>query len=454
MKYSQYYLYFLCLLPTFIQAQGGLLISSGTKVVVNGNPQIVINDGDFTNNGDFSAGNSTVQLTGDAATEHSTIGGAAITLFNNLTIAKTTNNTRLDFDIQMNGDLQMDGGLLILNNSDIELGGIILGETEATRVTGPDGGAIIKTVTLNMPTAENPGNLGLEITSASNLGSTTIRRSHIQQVNESGKSIFRYFQISPANNSNLAATLRMHYFNAELDGLVENSLLLWQYHNSAWSSLGADSNDAGQNWVETSGVAALHNLTLAMDMNPPLPIELLDFQAVVNENKQVDLYWTTSSEIDNDFFTIERSKDGTQFYPVAEIDGAGNSFQPLTYQTIDKNPFTGTSYYRLKQTDFDGTFTYSDIRAVHLQLDQSFSVFPNPMNEILHVVGNGSISGKASIELVDALGDIKYSRQLDMSKQVNSLQIPEVAGLMAGTYFLIIRMADGTYTYKLMKMSE
>jgi len=82
------------------------------------------------------------------------------------------------------------------------------------------------------------------------------------------------------------------------------------------------------------------------------------------DTTNIELYWVTSNEINNDYFTIEKSNDGINFEIVEIILGAGNSDILLEYSFVDKNPINGISYYRLKQTDFDGKFEYSDIISV------------------------------------------------------------------------------------------
>jgi len=90
-----------------------------------------------------------------------------------------------------------------------------------------------------------------------------------------------------------------------------------------------------------------------------LPIKLGYFDATFNTTtKTVDLNWLTETEINNEFFTIEKSKDGVTFEVVGTLKGAGNSNEARSYSTKDFYPFYGTSYYRLKQTDFDGQFEY------------------------------------------------------------------------------------------------
>ncbi|MEQ8475626.1 MAG: T9SS type A sorting domain-containing protein [Fulvivirga sp.] len=113
--------------------------------------------------------------------------------------------------------------------------------------------------------------------------------------------------------------------------------------------------------------------------NGALPIELLAFSAVVNKAR-VELEWSTSSEINNDFFTIERSSDGLSFESVATVTGAGNSSETLNYSFVDRSPLFGKSYYRLKQTDFDGASeTFAPIAVNFTSLISGNITFTNPV---------------------------------------------------------------------------
>ena len=100
-----------------------------------------------------------------------------------------------------------------------------------------------------------------------------------------------------------------------------------------------------------------------VDESNPLPIELIRFVGACNDG-QVEVSWTTASETNNDYFTVQRSLDGISFEDVTIIDGAGNSNSIINYAAIDYSPYGGTSYYRLKQTDFDGNSKHSDLVAV------------------------------------------------------------------------------------------
>ncbi len=126
-------------------------------------------------------------------------------------------------------------------------------------------------------------------------------------------------------------------------------------------------------------------------LNTSLPVELLDFQAVADQRENiVNLHWSTATESNNDYFTIEKSADSQEWEDVLSIPGAGTSAQRLDYAGADKNPFPGLSYYRLRQTDFDGQFSYSPIKQVTLGDGPSkeLSLYPNPAQDQIVIVGS------------------------------------------------------------------
>lgn len=136
----------------------------------------------------------------------------------------------------------------------------------------------------------------------------------------------------------------------------------------------------------------------------PLPIELISFKAEAINNDYIQLDWATASEINNDFFTIERSIDGQHWQEVNKIVGAGNSSSILSYSEVDNNPYDGVSYYRLKQTDFDGQFEYSQIISVNIQqlVNSQVEIYPNPATN--QFIIKGSSSELEEIVLYNTLG--------------------------------------------------
>jgi len=168
----------------------------------------------------------------------------------------------------------------------------------------------------------------------------------------------------------------------------------------------------------------------------PLPIELISFDAKANDQNNVELLWQTAAEINNDFFTIEKSKDAESWKEVSTIDGAGNSSEKLSYKSIDERPYSGISYYRLKQTDFDGKFTYSPIEVVTLDRleENQINIYPNPGTDLMTIEGN-------KVELAEfALFNI-YGQNVTASlKMINQNS--------SGITIDISRLSNGIYTLK------
>lgn len=122
-----------------------------------------------------------------------------------------------------------------------------------------------------------------------------------------------------------------------------------------------------------------------------LPIELLSFRAYQGYNDEVEIEWVTATETNNQYFTIERyNEEYEEWEELEQIPGAGNSSAELSYSTADYAAKPGITYYRLKQTDYDGTYTYSPEVAVDVDGPQTteIKVFPNPAQDYLTVEGS------------------------------------------------------------------
>jgi len=167
-----------------------------------------------------------------------------------------------------------------------------------------------------------------------------------------------------------------------------------------------------------------------------LPIGLLNFNATP-DNTQVDLQWTTSMESNNNYFTVERSQDGSIFDSIARIGSQapdGNSSSPLDYAAVDRHPFMGLSYYRLKQTDLNGNPTYSTVVPVNFAHKQNFAVYPNPSKGSIYVSG------------LDVNTTSMMTQWFDMSGKLLSQAIVPVQGGAAG---MNVNLNNGIYLLKL-----
>jgi hypothetical protein len=268
-------------------AQGTLQLTSGANIKTLNNASIVLDNMHVVNNGNLTqAITGATRFSGSANVN---ISGTGTTNLDTLDIAKTSGNVTLLQNIAVATRVKFTSGLLDLNNSVLNLGtsGLVNGETEANRITTSGTGYVQVTNVLNAPTSANPGNLGAIITSTKNLGSVTIRRGHLAQLNVSGTTpgIRRYYDILPANDNALKATLRFQYFDVELNGLNESTLELWSQAKKNWTKEGYTNRNATTNFVEKAGINTFSRWTLSGMMNP-VPVNTI-VKGAANESPEV-----------------------------------------------------------------------------------------------------------------------------------------------------------------------
>jgi len=184
-----------------------------------------------------------------------------------------------------------------------------------------------------------------------------------------------------------------------------------------------------------------------------LPIKLINFEANTNDNK-VDLKWETAVEINNDFFTVEKSVDGKLWETASIVSGAGNSNQTLEYFDSDYNPYKGVSYYRLKQTDYDGAFSYSNIvpvKFVKKYLNSGISVFPSPAQrgETVKVRFMDIYEEEILVVLRDVKGQEFYSKVILNIDDGVLMAIPIEKELPPGIYLVTASSENQMYSQKI-----
>ncbi|MFM7080126.1 MAG: T9SS type A sorting domain-containing protein [Bacteroidota bacterium] len=163
----------------------------------------------------------------------------------------------------------------------------------------------------------------------------------------------------------------------------------------------------------------------------PLPIELLQFNAQPLPDNTVMVDWRTASETNSWNYHVERSNGYTDFETVAVLPAAGNSSSTREYQTIDKHPLDGISYYRLRQTDFDGAeHIYDPVRvSFRRESDSGIRIYPNPANDQVFILGQPEAT---IIKLTDSKGKTMKLIRLQ-SDEVNRI---DLSSIPAGVYFL------------------
>lgn len=171
-----------------------------------------------------------------------------------------------------------------------------------------------------------------------------------------------------------------------------------------------------------------------------LPITLKYFRANVRQHR-VQIDWETESEIDNNYFEIERSTDGQQYEVVGTVDGAGTSTSALSYSWTDESPWEGVSYYRLRQTDFDGQQKAFDWVAVTVE-ESMFPaeplainrVFPNPVVASCSVEFTRGGQAEITVQLLDMQGNVVASQPVEGYQ--TQLVLDNLHHLRPGTYLL------------------
>ena len=386
------------------------------------------------------------------------IEGTTLPLFSIIELNKIrTAKIVLQRSIEIRQELSFISGLIELNNFSIDLSttGLLNGEGENTRVIGANGGSIQIVNNLNAPNSVNPGNLGAIISSSQNLGSVTIKRGHRSQTNGSGlgNSILRYYDLEPTNNVGLNATLRFSYLDAELTTLDENSLVLWKSINTqAWTEEGFTSRNATSNWVEKTGINDLSRWTLSSPGNT-LPVTGLILSGRW-KNNSAQLSWTTLTEFNNDHFNIERKYTGENNFSSVGIKNSaytnGNSQTPTAYNWTDAaGNNRGPILYRIRQTDKNGQFAYSNTIILKPEDLKVFieKTYPTIAVDNSIYIQTGSLNiEKINVQLYDIKGRLYFSKQFLYEPQWIRLPV-----LSAGVYRLVISTNEHNYKTSFIK---
>jgi len=174
--------------------------------------------------------------------------------------------------------------------------------------------------------------------------------------------------------------------------------------------------------------------------NIAMPVEYLEINAEVTGDV-VSINWITSLELNNDYFTIERTIDGKTYEPLGSVAGAGTTESMQQYQFQDFDPLAGRSYYRIKQTDFDGASVYSNLLEVstsELEMKLEASVYPNPTETVSTLSLRSPQAFDAELQVLSMSGQILSQRQVNVRAGNNQMEI-DLSSFPAGIYFVNLR---------------
>ena len=194
--------------------------------------------------------------------------------------------------------------------------------------------------------------------------------------------------------------------------------------------------------------ANVATLTVIYDLNGPLPVELLDVSANLHDHG-VKVDWTTASEENNDYFTVERSIDGRNFEALGNVQGQGTTSEINKYSFLDKAPKRGLNYYRIKQTDFDGKFSHSSVVSVNFESEDFIDLFPSVVNESVNIVRGGEQLELAKVNIHDITGKVFKSSEIQKNETEISLDLTD---LISGVYFISINNDITVKTFKIVKL--
>jgi hypothetical protein len=451
-------------------------LGSGSKIVVgNGTnaTNFTITSGNTITGTIDVANNATLTIAASTSPTLGTVDAGSNVLFTassgTLTIpAKTYGNLTLSNSsgktaggaITVNGTLELSGGSkLTLNANNLTIGssGVISGDASNFIVTNSTGkvtknsiGATAFTYPIGISSASYTP-ITLVNAGTSDNFSVYVAEDRLANGTSGGASsmhaVDRTWFVEEANAGNSNVSMIIQWNAAEEltpagNAFNRTNCFISHYTGGTWDrpTAGAASG-TGPYTISRSGITSFS--PFAVEDPQALPITLIEFTAKA-EGKKVRLDWVTGTEENNDFFTMERSLDGKNFEQVFTKKGAGNSKVNLYYFGYDTKPYTGISYYRLKQTDFDGKFAYSDIVSVkvvgeQMSAEMDVQVYPNPVtNQLIHVDLKAQNNGTYTMHMVNEIGQEVFADTYEVVAGENKFEI-QLPTVVTGIYMLEIR---------------
>jgi hypothetical protein len=415
-------------------------------------------------------------------TNNQIISGLFPTNFERITL-ENQNGIQLQTSIAVERKVTINAGKIILNKNEFTLGsigysGVLIGiDSNRYFVAGDSSSRFIRYC------INDSVNYLFPIGDASNYTPVTVSFNNTNGLNNASKLVLsvintmhplkgsasnylkRYWTVKPisiAANANYNIT---YLYKADDVTGIEAGIFPYKYDAAGWlgtqgsganSTMGVGAINSGNHTVVWNGLFSFSDFTAFGEVSP-LPISLLSFEAYAN-NENVETKWSTITEINNDYFTIEKSIDAASFIEAGMFKGAGNSNERLDYIFIDSLPFNGYSYYRLKQTDFDGNFSYSGIKSVLFIRGESNAAmliaYPNPTNINGVYINSSEIENDfIKIKLLNIIGSVVLEKTVWIDNN-NDAQFIGFEGISEGVYFITINNGTTEKTTKLMILKQ
>ena len=258
--------------------------------------------------------------------------------------------------------------------------------------------------------------------------------------NLSGSASNAYWTITPTGGTIYTYTVNLYYTPAILGTITNEANIGISKSDSIWHFYSTSTVNT------TTDIATLTNQNSFCDFiisqfDNPLPIELVSFNGIY-ENNLVKLYWAVASETNNDYYIIEKSIDGVNFTQFAKVKGHGNSNILLNYVCYDYNSINGVVYYRLKQVDFDGDYTYYNTIFININKDNISSKLTaeQPYNDGFYIITNiKNISTPSfNIEIFNLNGNEVYNNLINSFRTDYTVKINSNVFIKGNIYLMMI----------------
>ena len=379
-------------------------------------------------------------------------------LFNDLTIDKAGGDLTLKSTVEIDGVLTLIKGDIILDTNSLEMGpnASIAGSASALSYIQADSTGVMRKVwdttgSFTYPIGDlnyySPYVLTINAASFASGAHVDVRVTNTvhPNLNNPVNYINRYWTVTSAKITNLDSDVSYFYVDADIVG-TEIAMTATKWLGS-WSAMNIV--NAATNNLTGTGLTKFGDFTSA-DGIAPLPIDLLSFDAIFS-GEQVDLSWATAFEYNNDYFTIERSIDGVDFELLTHVAGTGNNGQTLYYTATDRDPYYGVSYYRLKQTDYDGTSETFPMVAVQYQPENEIKieVYPNPAQREFSVDITGQEGEELRVVVLDMMGQQHFEQSVTLQYDGYTIVFGSSQKLASGVYMVMGSNGDKHYSKKL-----
>jgi hypothetical protein len=376
---------------------------------------------------------------------------------NKLTIDNAAGVTLSD-DVRVDDTLSIVNGDLDLNGNNISLGANgVISETGG-KIVGTTG-KLSATMNVGTPTNVNVGGLGAVITADKDLGNTMVERYHSAPIRGENQGILRYYNIVPGqNNTGLNATLRFYYEESELNGIAEGNLTMFKSadgSDNSWFYVGGIANTT-ENYVELTGISDFSYWALG-DIASPIPVELTSFTSST-DGRIVTLNWSTATESNNRGWNIERRMKNDknafgEWLTVGFVAGAGDNTELASYTYKDKSIPAGIYQYRLKQIDYNGAFSYSDIVEADVTGPVEFALFqnyPNPFNPETVIRFEAPASSFVNLSVYNTIGEKVATIVNEQVEKGVHLWRFDGSNLSSGIYIYRLTTGDKVFIKKMM----